>query len=165
MTILRALIAILAPTVRSDGKWVTEKCGGDTPYCASGAEACSAIHEKDSCNPEKFIPFCANGKGYTCQASSLRTHYSVIESDTCIASKNGEGVAVSNSDCSSKGEKRMTAIDKKDTGSSTQPAYYNHCEVCLVSGDGSLKWTAVPASYSYNGSGFFERLQECTPVD
>ena len=143
-----------------DGKYVTEKCPDEKPYCKTDAEACTRFYPNDACQSNTFIPHVATSFDASFLLFLCPIYYTDIygeegfhQGDISASSykdymraKRGYGVAPSFTEsCNTKGEVRTYAYSEGN-----HKRYYS-CQKCKVNQDGELYWFYVPATYTTTG--------------
>ena len=148
-----------------DGKWETEICPESTPYCRTGAEACSVIEIGDACESSTFVPHIST-RGFVvlCPYKVMRyagTEWSqadakyLVQGTDTMKAKRGYGVETGDAEaCTTKGETRL------HDGIDDTLFRYVACQKCKVNEDGELHWLYVPATYELTNS---NSEVSCTP--
>ena len=127
-----------------NGKWVTQKCPDNKPYCKTGAGACTSFSYDDSCVADSFIPHAGSSTVYVCPVA--HGHYfdqyvytMSCSSSGCMKASTGYGVAsLSAESCNQKGKARIHEVTN---------GYYV-CQKCKTNQNGELYWLYVPAKYT-----------------
>ena len=156
------------------GKWQSEKCPDDKPYCKTGNEACTMVKEDDTCDPNKFVPFIyydSYHDGYELYHCAYihiyyetDVDYGVIKkescggiSNKCIKAKDGSGYLLPHGDDKStsclNSEKGHTSVHTTEGDYTYKNGRwvdisYSWCEECKLTEEGELYNLLIPANYT-----------------
>ena len=161
-----------------DGKWQSEKCPDDKPYCKTGNEACTKVNENDLCDPNKFAPFIGGDNYlYFCASEYIFFSHQNIkwkvrklscgtDNFVCKKAKTGAGFSYHGGSASSHKsepclEKGAVSFWVDEVGGLTEKEYVS-CQQCKLNEDGELYNMIIPATYTLKSSDY-NRPASCTP--